>query len=65
MVTCALQREKTDKIHIYNPTTSEILQLDQDNNEMFTINKERVDLKKMHVEFRRDLCHCEIYICTV
>lgn len=39
--------------------------MDEDNGKKFTINEERIKLKKMNVEFRRDFTHCDIYICTV
>ncbi len=39
--------------------------MEEDNSDKFTLNQERVNLKKMNVEFRRDLTHCDIYLCTV
>lgn len=39
--------------------------MDEDKGDKFIINQERVKLKKMNVFFRRDLTHCDIYICTV
>lgn len=53
------------KIHITNSETGEILQMEEDNSDKFTLNQERINLKKMNVEFRRDLTHCDIYLCTV
>lgn len=53
------------KVHITSAETGEILQMDEDNGKDFVINHERINLKKMNVEFRRDFTHCDIYICTV
>lgn len=29
------------------------------------INTEKINMKKVNVEFRRDMVPCEIFICTV
>ena len=31
----------------------------------FSLNTEKVSLKKLNVEFRRDLVHSDIFICTL
>lgn len=55
-----------NKIHITNPQTGQILQMDEDtSSNKFILNSQRINLKKMNVEIRRDLTHCDVYICTV
>lgn len=53
------------KIHVTSAETGEILQMDEDNGNKFVLNQEKINLKKINVEFRRDYAHCDIYICTV
>lgn len=37
------------KIHVTSAETGEILQMDEDNGNKFTLNQERINLKKMNV----------------
>lgn len=65
MTTVMRQGGVDENIHITNSETSEILQIHHDNGDKFKLNADRIKLKKMNVEFRRDLTHCDIYICGV
>lgn len=52
-------------MHITSESTGEILQVEAlHGDKNFVLNPDRINMKKMNVEFRRDLTHCDIYICT-
>ena len=62
--TTAVQIGKSQHLHVVDPESMEILQIEKDTGKQFVVNPLRINLKKMSVEFRRDLRHCEVYMCT-
>lgn len=65
VLTTIMQRENSsNKIHILNSSTNEILQMEKEQ-ENFKLNGEKINLKKMNIDFRRDLSYRDIYICAV
>ena len=65
MTTVMRQGGEGNYIHVTNSETSEILQINHDDGDRFRLNTDRIKLKKMNVELRRDLSYCDIYICGI
>jgi hypothetical protein len=65
VLTTAFQTGYSKNIHVLNSNTSEILQIQQDINEDFCLNVDKINPKKVSIDVRRDLVPISLFICTV
>lgn len=64
-LTMGMRKGLSPNIYILNSLTNEILQLETENNKEFSLNTEKINLKKTSIDFRRDLVPIDIFICTI
>lgn len=65
VLTTAFQTGYSKNIHVLNSNTGEILQIQQDIDEDFCLNVEKINPKKVNIDVRRDLVPISLFICTV
>jgi NDP-sugar pyrophosphorylase family protein len=65
VLTSCMQVGFSKHIHILNSHTNEILQIQQNPENQFSLLKDKIKLKKISIDFRRDLSAVDLFICTV